>query len=640
MNRLFLFMKRNIIEGIIQGNERGFAFLIPDNPEFEDFFISHGDLKGAMHKDRVLAEATYGKGERTTARVLKILERGLSEVVGTYFSSKHGGFVVSDDKHYSIDVFIPFGKGLKAKSGDKVVCKIISYPHRKNPEGIIKEVLGRQFNRETEVKSILRTYNLEDKFSSKLLSATELYGAPTQKDFVDRKDYRDLLTFTIDGEDSRDFDDAVSIVKNEDGTYSLGVHIADVSHYVKSGDIVDYEALKRGTSVYFPQNVIPMLPERLCNDLCSLKENEDRLTLSCMVLLSENGEVIKSQVYKSVINSKARLTYNKVQKMLDGDQEIISQYQSVYQSVLIMNELTDLLIEKRKKNGYIDLEVKESAITVDNKGNISVSVMPRDKAHKIIEEFMILANVCVAKKMNDLNIPCIYRIHERPEDEKFRYFLTFLNGVGVNYSFNDELTTKDYQKILGLAEGNPAYNVINRVMLRSMQKAKYSEQLKGHFGLGEKYYCHFTSPIRRYPDLFVHRVLKDYIAYGEEYVFKKYGSIAQSVAKNSSEKERNAMEAERAVDDYYKMLYISDFVGDEFEGVISGVTNFGIFVELENGIEGLVRIENIKGKRFECDSTNYVLSDGSVRYKLGQKAKIKVVGVKLGERRAEFLLVK
>ena len=632
-------MKRQVIEGVIQGNERGYGFLMPTNPDLEDFFIPHGDLKGAMHKDLVLAEATYGKGERTTARVLKIIQRGLTEIVGTYYSSRNGGFVVSDDKKYSTDVFVPFGKGVKAKTGDKVLCKIIAYPQRKNPEGLIKEVLGRQFSKQAELKSIYRTYGLEDDFPLNVKKYAQSLSQPSKDNFINRSDFRALNIFTIDGDDSRDFDDAVSISKDKKG-YELGVHIADVSHYVKDGNPIDREALIRGTSVYFPESVIPMLPEELCNDICSLKQGEDRLTLSCIINIDNTGEVYNSRVVKSVINSKARLTYSKVQKMIEGDSEIINQYNHVYEDLSLMNELADILIKRREKEGYIDLDLKESLITVDKDGSINVCPAPRDKAHRIIEEFMILANVCIAKIMTELSIPCLYRIHERPDEEKYRQFLTFLSGLGINQSFVEELTTRDYQEILDRVKDHTAYNVINRVMLRSMKKAKYSPIAKGHFGLGEKLYCHFTSPIRRYPDLFVHRVLKDYLENGESFVYKKYQSIAPSVAEKSSNTERNSIEAERAVDDYYKALYVSNFVGEEFDGIISGVTPFGIFVELESGVEGLVKVETLKGRAYKYDENNFLLSNGESKYKLGQGVKIRVAGVNIADRRAEFLLVK
>lgn len=633
-------MKKQIIEGVIQGNERGYAFLLPSDPTMEDFFIPHSDLKGALHKDVVLAEATYGKGERTTARVLKILDRGLDEIVGTYFSSKSGGFVIADDRKFSTDVFVPFSKGLRARLGDKVVCKIIAYPHRKNPEGLVKEILGRQFTKDAELASILKSYNVEIDFPKPVIKYATSINHPTEKDLTDRKDFRSNTTFTIDGDDSRDFDDAVSISKDKNGNYELGVHIADVSHYVRSGNPIDLEALNRGTSVYFPENVAPMLPEKLCNDICSLVEGADRLTLSCVIKIDRKGFVVDSEIYKSVINSKARTTYSKVQKVLDGDKEQAKEYEHILNDLLLMNELCDLLIKRREEKGSIDLDVKESSIIVDNKGQINISASPRDKAHRIIEEFMILANVCVAEKMTELDIPCLYRIHEKPAEEKYRQFLTFLRGVGVNFSYVENLTTKDYQGILDNLKDHPAFNVINRVMLRSMKKAKYHENPLGHFGLGEELYCHFTSPIRRYPDLFVHRVLKDYIEKGKDFVYKKYQSIAPFVADKSSNAERNAIEAERAVDDYYKTLYISNYVGEEFDGVVSGVTPFGIFVELENGIEGLVKIQTLKGRRYDYDENNFLLSNGEFKFRLGQSVRICVAGVDVSERRAEFLIVK
>ena len=632
-------MKRKLIEGTIQGNEKGYGFLIPFDTELEDFFIPHGELRGAMHKDTVLCEATSEKGERTVARVLKIIERGLYEIVGTYTSSRSGGFVKPDDKKYFSDIFIPSGKGVKAKTGDKVVCKIYAFPHGKCPEGLIKEILGKRFTRLAELKSIEKAYGLENVYPKKAQTYANYLKAPTEQDLVDRCDYRNLLTMTIDGEDSRDFDDAVSIEKHKDGSYLLGVHIADVTHYVKEGCPIDVEAYKRGTSVYFPESVIPMLPERLCNDLCSLTSGVDRLTLSCIISIDKKGRVYDFCLKKSVINSKARLTYNKVQAIIDGDKKLIKEYSNVASSVFLMNELTDVLISCREKNGYVNLDVKESLVSVDQKGQISVTATPIDKAHRIIEEFMILANVCIATFAYENKIPFIYRVHERPDQAKYEFFLSFLAGLGLNVKYNENLSTVDYQNILDNAVNHPAFNVINRVMLRSMQKAKYSDLCKQHFGLGEEYYCHFTSPIRRYPDLYVHRILKDFLANGKDFVFKKYSSVASAVALKSSQNERNAMEAERAVDDYYKVLYISSFLGEQFEGVISGVTSFGIFVELANGIEGLVKIESLEGGQYSFDDRRFVLSDGVHKYKLGESVTIVVAGVDMAEKRAEFTLV-
>ena len=632
--------RREIIEGKLQGNERGYAFLIPTDDRKEDYFIPHSDLKGAMHGDTVLAETTDGGGNRTTARVLKVLERGITELVGTYFTCKSGGFVSPDERKYYNDIFIPFGKGVRAKAGDKVVCKILSYPKRQNPEGIVTKILGRQFDKKAELESILYTYKLGGGFPKPVLDAAKAVSSPTEKDFDGRADYRKLLTMTIDGEDAKDFDDAISVEKLKGGKYRLGVHIADVSHYVIAGGAIDKEAYNRATSVYFPEKVIPMLPEKLCNDVCSLKEGVDRLTLSCVMDISKDGKVLDYVITPSVIRSSARMTYNKVQKIIDGDIALIKQYKPLVKSITLMNELANILIDKRDREGSIDLDVKESAIYVDDSGEIIVTPAPRDKAHRIIEEFMILANVTVAEYMYYLEKPFIYRIHERPTEERLENFYLFLSGLGINAKRKkDGVHPKDFQTLLKKAEGTPYYTLINRVMLRSMQKAKYTPVDVGHFGLSVNHYCHFTSPIRRYPDLVIHRIIKDFLS-GKYNLEEKYGEFVFDASKQSSEKERNATEAERAVDDYYKMLYIENYIGEEFDGLVSGVTGFGVFVELNCGVEGLVKVETLKGRRkYVHDEKNYTLSDGKTAYKLGQKVRVKVVGVNMGERRAEFLMV-
>lgn len=637
-----IIMKREIITGTLQGNERGYAFLLPDDKTKSDYFIPHGDLRGAMHGDKVICETTNGSGERTTARVLKIVQRGISEIVGTYFSCKSGGFVRPDDNKYFVDVFIPFGKGLRAKVGDKVVCKILSYPKRKSPEGIVSKILGRQFDKKTELKSILYNYKLPQSFSMSVVEQAENLPREIGKEELNKRaDYRKLLTMTIDGEDSRDFDDAVSIEKTKDGNYVLGVHIADVSHYVKQGDDIDDEAFERGTSVYFPEKVIPMLPERLSNDLCSLIEGADRLTLSCVMTVNGLGKVIDRKITPSVIRSTKRLTYGEVQKVIDGEKSTITKTSKIFKSLVVMKELAEILIAKRDENGSIDLDVKESQIIVEKSGEISVTPAPKDMAHRIIEEFMILANCTVAEYFYYLDVPFIYRVHDKPETDRLEIFYSFLSSLGINPKRKkDEIFPKDFQTILKNAENSAVYPLINRVMLRSMQKAVYSPMPKGHFGLGEKYYCHFTSPIRRYPDLAIHRIIKDVLQNGIENIENKYSDFVEEASVQSSLKERNAMDAERAVDTYYKMLYIENYVGEVFDGFVSGVINSGLFVELENGVEGFVKAESLGGRRYVYDSKNYSLSNGRKTFRLGQKVKIKVFGVNIIERKAEFLLIK
>ncbi len=633
-------MRREIVEGKIQGNERGYAFLLPTDTTKKDYFISHSDLKGAMHGDTVLAETTDGVGDRTTARVLKIINRGITELVGTYFTSRSGGRVVPDESKYFCDIFIPFGKGVRARAGEKVICKILAYPRKRPPEGIVTKVLGRQFDKKAELNSILFTYKMPEGFSKQVIESAKQVAKPvTQKDIDGRLDLRGELTITIDGDDAKDFDDAISIKKLSDGKYKLGVHIADVSHYVTLGGIIDKEAFSRATSVYFPESVIPMLPESLCNDVCSLKEGVDRLTLSCIMMVNNKGEVIDRLITPSVIKSSARMTYSNVTKILYGNKELSKKYDFLLDTLKDMSDLADILTAKRTAKGCIDLDVKESAISVDKFGNIQISASPRDKSHKIIEEFMILANVTVAEYMYYLDKPFIYRIHEKPNPERLENFYNFLKGLGVSYKRKkDEVFSKDFQTILNNAENTGAFTLINRVMLRSMQKAKYSPDCLGHFGLSEEQYCHFTSPIRRYPDLMIHRIIKDFLA-GQENIEEKYGNLVESASVQSSEKERNATEAERTVDDYYKILYISNYEGEEFDAVISGVTGFGLFAELSNGVEGLIKLETLKGKRYNYDKDKFILSNGKYTYRLGQSVKIMVAGVNIMERRAEFVLV-
>ena len=633
-------MKREIIEGKLQGNAKGYAFLLPLDNRGYDYFIPHSNLKGAMHGDIVLAETTEETGVRTTARVLKVIERGYKEIVGTYFSFRGNGFVTPDDKKYFNDIYIPAGKSLRAKSGDKVVCKILAYPKNKNPEGLVIKILGRQFEKNAELKSILYSYKLNPEFDRAVKVEADYVAKPITKDDLNgRKDFRDLTCFTIDGEDSRDFDDAVSLSKKGEN-YLLGVHIADVSHYVRSGGAIDNEAFNRGTSVYFPESVVPMLPEKLCNDVCSLVEGEDRLTLSCIMEFDKDGKLLDKEIAPSVINSKKRFTYTEVQGVLDGDEELKIKHEKFVPTLLLMGELADILGKKRYKNGSVDLDVKESVISVSKQGEIVVKPSKKDKAHGLIEEFMIATNCAVAEYFYFLELPFIYRVHEKPQEEKLEQFYEFLTSLGISFKRKKgEVFSKDFQIILENAKNSKAFPVINRVMLRSMQKAVYLPEELGHFGLGEKYYSHFTSPIRRYPDLVIHRIIKDFLTKGQTFVIKKYSNFVNSASNQSSIKERNAIEAERAVDDFYKMLYISEFVGEEFDAVISGVNNFGVFAELENSIEGLIKVETLKGKKYIYDEKRYALSDGNKTFRLGQSVKIKVAGVNYGDRQVEFLLL-
>ena len=626
-------MKKEVLEGIISATDKGYGFFIPDGENKTDFFVSRSDMRGAYNKDRVLCECVTNE-EGTHARVLKVLKRGNESLSGTYFSSAKGGYVRPDDYKFDTDVFVPFGVGKRAESGDKVVVKITAYPKRR-VEGIITRVLGKQFTKKAELGSILYTFKIPEDFSESVKKeAEEITDEIPETEIKTRLDLRAKRVFTIDGDSAKDFDDAVNIEKDKD-FYTLGVHIADVSYFVKEGSKIDKEAYARGTSVYFPESVCPMLPEELCNGVCSLVEGKDRLTLSCIMKVDYSGKVIDFTVTPSVINSKARLTYNKAQMIIDGDEELKNKYGKIADDLLIMNKLKDILAEKRDKAGNIDLDVKESVITIKD-GKIEIAPQPRRDAERLIEEFMILANCTVAGYIENTENPFVYRVHEKPTAEKVQSLYDILDGIGIKYKKSKEIYSKNFQTILNDAKNSKAFSLVNEVMLRSMQKAKYSPNNVGHFGLSEKSYCHFTSPIRRYPDLIVHRILKDFLKGSD--LYEKYGDYVHDASAHCSVKERNAVECERSVDNYYTLLYLSEYVGSEETAIISGVTNFGIFCRLSCGAEGLVRTEKLKGKRYVLDKKNYVLTNGKYSYKLGQEVKVKILGVNLVDKKAEFCI--
>ncbi|MBQ9513952.1 MAG: ribonuclease R [Clostridia bacterium] len=630
---------REILEGKIDGTENGYAFFVPDDRKKGDFFVSHKDLNSAVDGDRVLAE-TENQGGRTTAFVLKVIERGRDEITGTFFNSRKGGYVVSDDKKFFDYVYLSFGKGLRANAGDKVVCKILAYHRHGNPEGIITKVFGHQFEKKAEIGAICYQYGIIDRFKKPVIDESEKIEDKIEKaEIKARKDLRNLTTFTIDGDDAKDFDDAVSVEILKNGSYRLGVHIADVSHYVNYGGVIDKEAQSRGTSVYFPETVIPMLPEKLCNGVCSLLEGKDRLTLSCIMDIDKTGEVISYEIVPSVINSKKRTTYNEVQKVLDGDKDAIEKYALIYDDIKNMDALADILIKKREERGSIDLETKESIISVDKKGKIEITPSAQNKAQRIIEEFMICANCTVAEFMYYSELPFIYRVHKSPEEDRLDNFYSFLKGLDLKVKrHKGEVFSKDFQLILKTAKDKPYYTIVNRVMLRSMQKAKYSPENIGHFGLSERFYCHFTSPIRRYPDLTIHRIIKDYLK-GATDIYEKYGDFVIEASEQSSLKEKNAETAERAVDDYYKALYMSNYEGETFDGIVSGIIGKGIFVELNNGVEGFVDLDGNRRKSV-FDKNNYTLTVGKTTYKLGEKVQITVSEVNLIEKKIFFILSK
>lgn len=629
-----------LIEGVISGNERGFAFLFVDGRD-DDFFIPKKYLFGALHGDRVLAQPTcLGQGDE--ARVVKILERGYKQIVGTFRKDRKAGYLFPDEKKFSTEIYIPLASCYAIKNGVKAVAKITSYPKGKSPGGEIVEVLGDEDDFFAEELSIIRSYNLKEEFPTRVekeAKRQENKGI-TPADLVNRRDFRDELIVTIDGEDTRDIDDAISLTFDGEN-YRLGVHIADVSHYVEAKGVIDNEAFERGTSVYFPDGVLPMLPKALSNGICSLNEGEDRLTLSCLMTVDKKGVVRSSEIVEGIIRSRHKMTYTEITKILDGDASVCKKYADVLDTVRLFSDLTKILQVKRQKQGSVTLDVKEAKILFDKKTNeITIPTYERPFSYQIIEAFMVLANETVAEYMHSMEAPFIYRVHEKPTQEKASAFRLFAQGLGLTARFNaDEVKPYDYQNILKSAENLPTFAVLNRVMLRSMQKARYLEENLGHFGLASKCYCHFTSPIRRYPDLCIHRIIKDILHGGYPTANEKYGEFVVRASKQSSETERKATDCERDIDDLYKTMYMSERIGEEYEAVISGVTSFGLFAELPNTIEGFIPIESLYGE-FNFDKERFTLRGRTESYTLGESLKVKVLDVDFYRRRTVFSLIK
>ncbi len=634
--RYVLFSNSGYYKGVLKGNERGFGFVITDNG---DFFIPPRSMNGALNGDTVIVKNVPSKkGTNDEGEVTKIIERGVKTLVGTFQGENAFGFVIPDDRAFFVDIYVPVKCTRGAKTGDKVLVEITGYPeNRKNPEGKVLEVIGKRFDLKTEELSIIKNAGLPLEFPNEVLN--ELNSIPDKvekKDLMGRTDFRNELIITIDGDDSRDFDDAISVTKNSSGTFTLGVHIADVSHYVKRNSKIDKEALNRSTSIYFPERVIPMLPQKLSNGICSLNEGVDRLTLSLIMEINRAGDVISYDICEGVINSKKRMTYSGVQRMLDNDKEALKEFSDFKELIFNANELKEILSKKREGRGNIDLTVKESHITVTN-GKILVEPRSSIDAYKIIEEFMIVANETVAEYVYYMDLPFVYRVHEKPSEEKLLGFIGFLNALGINVKWSvDNCHPKDFQTVLNKLKESPVFSVVNKVMLRSMQKAKYSPENLGHFGLSSKCYCHFTSPIRRYPDLVVHSVLKA-ILKGKD-VEKLYGEFVSIASNISSENEKKADEIEREMDDYYKCRFMRSYIGDEFTGVISGVTNFGVFVELENTVEGIVRLDVLPKDKYVLNEKTFTLEGQKWRFSLGDTVDIKVLGVDTVAKKVDFLI--
>jgi len=633
--------------GRIQSTKGGSDFLILDNGD-EDMYIHASNIHGAMHGDRVLVRLQDPRQSRRSreGEVVRILERSNTRLVGTVMNKDNDYIVLPDDKRIHYPLHLGKSDLKNAANNFKVVAEIKAYPTDKGEmTGHITEVLGHSDDVGTDILSIIKSYNLPESFSEKVLDAARAVPAAVpQSEFLRREDLRQKHIITIDGADSKDLDDAVSLEMLENGDYLLGVHIADVSYYVQADSILDREAFQRGTSVYLIDRVLPMLPPELSNGICSLNPQQDRLTLSVFMTIGKDGQQKDYRICESVICTTERMTYTDVSRILcHNDAHLCSRYSNILEDLRNMEELMHILRSKRERRGSIDFDLDEAKITLDETGKpVSVSVAQRDISNQIVEEFMLAANETVAAHMIAHNLPAVYRVHELPDEEKVKQFNEFIHNFGYHLRFGDQMRPKVFQELLVKLRGKSEELLISRLMLRSMRKAIYSPQNLGHFGLAAKNYLHFTSPIRRYPDLVVHRSLH-WSFQGEEGKDKltKYTSRLEDIAQHSSVTERVADDAERDVEDLKKAEYMQQHIGEEFDGIISGVTAFGLFVELPDTIEGFTHISQLDDDYYDYNEKLYALV-GQRKHKafhLGDKVRIKVAEVKMADRRIEFTIL-
>ncbi len=635
------------ITGKLMKHRKGFGFVSCEGFD-RDIFISADSMGGAMDGDEVEIDLIpeYLWRESPEGIVTKVISRSVTEVAGTFVRSKKFGFVIPESRKYNEDIFVRKKYFSGASKGDKVVVEIIKYPDKRNSaEGRIVEIISRAGKPGGDIKAIARSYGMRETFPSRVnaeAAAMKKRGIKGQ-DISGRRDLRGRKLFTIDGADSKDFDDAVSIERLENGNYLLGVHIADVAHYVKEDGPMDKEAFKRGTSVYLLNQVIPMLPKALSNGICSLNPHEDRLALSVDMEVTPEGVVLDHNIYESIINSVERLIYDDVSDIIEKDDKVLKRrYSHIKDDLIMMNDLALVLAKNRHDRGSLDFDLDEARITLDDKGiPVEIDVAGRRSANKLIEEFMLLANETVAEHFFWLQMPFIYRVHEKPDIRKMEQLRIFLKNFGIVMKGSSaEIHPKAVSTVLDQVKGKSSENIINSVTLRSMQKAFYSTECEGHFGLALKYYCHFTSPIRRYPDLMIHRIIKENIKNGVSAgMIKHFKKKSEDAAEQSSMAERRAIEAEREVEKLKKAEYMVSHVGESFDGIISGITDFGIYVELDNTIEGLVRIEELRDDYYDNDRENYMLRGRKTgrTYRLGDRMRVTVDNVNMEKREIDFI---
>ena len=643
-------MKKENKIGTYRKNQKGFGFVKIDEQE-EEIYIARENSLNALNGDTVsieiLQEANREKDKKAEGKIVKIIRHEKDTVVGTFQKSRNFGFVVPDDQNFGTDIFISKSNWGKARNNHKVMVKITQYPKKgKNAEGKIIEVLGGVNEAGVDMLSLIKQYELPYKFPEEVVAEAKSFGNEIdKKDIQNRKDLRKDIIFTIDGEDAKDLDDAIHVEKLSNGNYKLDVHIADVSYYVREKSELDKEAYLRGTSIYMLGRVIPMLPRELSNGICSLNAGQDRYTLSCSMEITPKAKIVNSDIYKAVINVKERMNYTDVQKILDkSDEKILKKYEKYIKDFELMAELATILKNKRKENGYLNLDIPESKITLDENGfAINVQKYETYFSNEIIEQFMLAANETIAEKFYWLQAPFIYRNHEAPDLDKVKDLNKVLYNFGykIKISKEDIIYPNEFAKILDDVKGKETEKVVSNIILRTLRVAKYEAENKGHFGIASKYYCHFTSPIRRYPDLFIHRIISKYLENDymvNDFWIKKYEKRTEKRAKNCSERERTATKVEREAEDIKKAEYMENKIGEEYEGIISSITNFGIFVELENTIEGLIRYETLGDEYFIYnEERREAIGEHSNKiYKIGDKVKIRVADANKALRRIDF----
>ena len=643
-------MEEKKLEGIYRKNQKGFGFVKIEERE-DEIYIAKKNSINALNGDKVLIKIIEEKtnSKKAEGRIIKVLEREKDTIVGTFQYSRSFGFVVPDDKNFGTDIFISKKNFGKARNNQKVLVKITKYPKKgKNAEGKIVEVLGKIDEAGVDMLSLIKEHNLPDEFPEPVLEEARRCGNKVdKKDIPNRIDKRNEIIFTIDGEDAKDLDDAVRVIKLDNGNYKLDVHIADVSYYVRENSLLDKEALIRGTSIYMLGKVIPMLPRELSNGICSLNAGEDRFTLSCSMEINPKGKVVSSEVYKGIINVTERMNYHDVQKIIDGtDKKVLKKYKPYIQNFKDMEELAKILKARRIEEGYLNLDIPESKIDLDENGKVTnISKYETSFANEIIEQFMLSANETIAEKFYWLDAPFIYRVHEEPDLEKVQELNKFLFNFGLKIKANkDHIYPKEFAKVLDEIKGKEEEKVISNLILRTLKVARYEEENKGHFGIAGKYYCHFTSPIRRYPDLFIHRIISKYLENSydvDEKFIEKYKEQAKERAKQSSDREKVATTVEREAEDIKKAEYMEDKIGNEYDGIISSITSFGMFVELENTVEGLIRFENLGNEYFIYDEERKRLigEKTNTTYKIGDKVKIRVAKASKLLRQVDFEIV-